>query len=541
MRRLHFFEEPKGVRIASQCIKIVEQPHGLDHILSVVRCKQQGVDRMKDERDESRFVRIEDIEINRSVQERDCVNLAVTEASIGQLRVHRALPQSRPRYAQRYSVTPENAGPFVARRLRYRAQSCRRSFLHTNDNLTTERKTFVTHLECSATGERYAADEIHNLSRVGKPLLVRYDLDGVKRALSKDELAKRPPDLWRYRELLPVRRKENIVSLGETMTPLVPLPGMAKKLRGGEILVKDEGRLPTGSFKARGLVMAVSMAKAFGIKHMAMPTNGNAGAALAAYASRCGIRTTIFCPQDTPEVNVSEIALQGASVYRVNGLIDDCGKIVAEGKAKTGWFDLSTLKEPYRIEGKKTMGLELAEQLGWQLPDVILYPTGGGTGLIGMWKAFAELEAIGFIGPARPRMVAVQAAGCAPMVRAYEDGVEHAPRRENAQTIASGIRVPQAGGDFLILRAVRESKGFAIALDDDKISSALNEVAREEGLLLCPEGAATYAAYKQSLSDGRVTKNDRVMLFNCATGLKYPLPPVTRTLDRHQPIDYAKL
>src|ERR1700733_6765201 len=541
MRRLHFFEEPKGVRIASQCIKIVEQPHGLDHILSVVRCKQQGVDRMKDERDESRFVRIEDIEINRSVQERDCVNLAVTEASIGQLRVHRAFPQSRPRYAPRYSVTPENAGPFVARRLRYRAQSCRRSFLHTNDNLTTERKTFVTHLECSATGERYAADEIHNLSRVGKPLLVRYDLDGVKRALSKDELAKRPPDLWRYRELPPVRRKENIVSLGETMTPLVPLPKLAAKLGVGEILIKDEGRLPTGSFKARGLVMAVSMAKALGIAHMAMPTNGNAGAALAAYATRCGIRTTIFCPADTPEVNVSEIELQGATVYRVNGLIDDCGKIVGEGKAKAGWFDTSTLKEPYRIEGKKTMGLELAEQLGWDVPDVIFYPTGGGTGLIGMWKAFSELEAIGFIGAKRPRMVAVQAAGCAPMVRAFENGTEHAPRWEDAHTIASGIRVPQAVGDFLILRVVRESKGFAIAVTDEAISAALNEVAREEGLLLCPEGAATYAAYQQSLADGRVSKSDRVMLFNCATGLKYPLPPVTRTLDRHQPIDYAKL
>ncbi len=323
-------------------------------------------------------------------------------------------------------------------------------------------------------------------------------------------------------------------------TPLIRLPKLAKKIGGGEIIVKDEGRLPTGSFKARGLVMAVSMGKALGIKHMAMPTNGNAGAALAAYATSCGIRTTIFCPADTPEVNVSEIELQGATVYRVNGLIDDCGKIVGEGKAKAGWFDTSTLKEPYRIEGKKTMGLELAEQLGWDVPDVIFYPTGGGTGLIGMWKAFAELEAIGFIGSKRPRMIAVQASGCAPMVRAFEAGTEHAPRWEDAHTIASGIRVPQAIGDFLILRAVRESKGFAIAVEDEKISAALNEVAREEGLLLCPEGAATYAAYKESLADGRVTKNDRVMLFNCATGLKYPLPPVTRTLDRHQPIDYAK-
>jgi len=413
--------------------------------------------------------------------------------------------------------------------------------LRYDENLTTERPTFVTHLECSQTGEHYAADQVHNLSRAGKPLLVRYDLAGVKKAISKEALAGRPPDLWRYREFLPVRRVADIVSLGEAMTPLLPLPKISTKLAGGEILVKDEGRLPTGSFKARGLVMAVSMAKAFGIKHMAMPTNGNAGAALAAYASRCGIKTTIFCPEDTPEVNVSEIGLQGASVYRVNGLIDDCGKIVAEGKAKIGWFDTSTLKEPYRIEGKKTMGLELAEQLGWTVPDVIFYPTGGGTGLIGMWKAFAELEAIGFIGAKRPRMVAVQASGCAPMVRAYEQGIEHAARWEDAQTIAAGIRVPQAVGDFLILRAVRESGGFAIAVPDEAIASGLEEIAREEGFLMCPEGAATYAAYRQSLADGRVTRNERVVLFNCATGLKYPLPPIRRTLDRHKPIDFAAL
>jgi threonine synthase len=376
-----------------------------------------------------------------------------------------------------------------------------------NDNLTIERPTFVTHLECAMEGDHYAADQVHNLSKAGKPLLVRYDLAGVKKALTKEALSQRPADMWRYRELLPVRKVSDIVSLGEVMTPLIRLPKLARKLGGAEIIVKDEGRLPTGSFKA----------------------------------TSCGIKTTIFCPADTPEVNVSEIELQGATVYRVNGLIDDCGKIVGEGKAKAGWFDTSTLKEPYRIEGKKTMGLELAEQLGWEVPDVIFYPTGGGTGLIGMWKAFAELEAIGFIGSKRPRMVAVQAAGCAPMVRAFEAGTEHAPRWEDAHTIASGIRVPQAVGDFLILRAVRESKGFAIAVSDEKISAALSEVARQEGLLLCPEGAATYAAYQQSLAEGRVAKTDRVMLFNCATGLKYPLPPVTRTLDRHKPIDYANL
>jgi threonine synthase len=408
-------------------------------------------------------------------------------------------------------------------------------------NLITDRPTFVTHLECSFTGERYPADQLHNLSRAGKPLLVRYDLAGVAKALSKAALAERPHDLWRYRELLPVRRLGDIVSLGEAVTPVVAMPKLAKALGSGEILVKDEGRLPTGSFKARGLVIAVSMAKALGVTHMAMPTNGNAGAALAAYATRAGIKTTVFCPEDTPEVNVSEIALQGASVYRVNGLIDDCGKIVGEGKDKVGWFDTSTLKEPYRIEGKKTMGLELAEQLGWQVPDVILYPTGGGTGLIGMWKAFAELEAIGFIGKKRPRMVAVQATGCAPMVRAYEAGEEHAPRFENAHTIAAGIRVPQAVGDFLILRAVRESGGFAIAVTDDAITAALDEVSRTEGFLMCPEGAATYAALKQGLADGRIRRDERAVLFNCATGLKYPLPPVHRTLDRTKPIDFAAL
>lgn len=413
--------------------------------------------------------------------------------------------------------------------------------MYDNDNLTAERPNFVSHLECAMTGEHYPADQIHNLSRAGKPLLVRYDLAGVAKALSKEMLAQRPPDLWRYRELLPVRDAANIVSLGETMTPIVRMPRLSAKLGGGEILVKDEGRLPTGSFKARGLVMAVSMAKALGITHMAMPTNGNAGAALAAYATRAGIKATIFCPEDTPVVNVSEIALQGATVYRVNGLIDDCGKIVGEGKAELGWFDTSTLKEPYRIEGKKTMGLELAEQLGWQVPDAIFYPTGGGTGLIGMWKAFAELEAIGFIGSKRPRMIAVQASGCAPMVKAFEAGDEHAPRWENAHTIASGIRVPQAVGDFLILRAVRESGGFAIAVDDDAITAALDEMAREEGFLQCPEGAATYAAYKQSRAEGRIARTDRVVLFNCASGLKYPLPKIERKLDRHQPIDYAAL
>jgi threonine synthase len=410
-----------------------------------------------------------------------------------------------------------------------------------DENLRAERPTFVTHLECLATSERNRAAELYNLSRAGKPLLVRYDLAGIRKALSKAALEQRPRDLWRDRELLPVRRVEHIVSLGETTTPLLAMPRLAGKLGMTQILVKDEGRLPTGSFKARGLVMAVSMAKALGVRHMAMPTNGNAGAALAAYASRAGIKSTIFCPDDTPEINVSEIALQGASVYRVNGLIDDCGRIVAEGKAKIGWFDSSTLKEPYRIEGKKTMGLELAEQLDWNVPDVILYPTGGGTGLIGMWKAFAELEAIGFIGAERPRMVAVQAAGCAPMVRAWEEGTEHAQRWEDAHTIAAGIRVPQALGDFLILRAVRDSGGFAIAVADEAIAAAVDEVERNEGVLLCPGGGGTYHAMQAEHNEQRNHRNEKEVLYNCATGLKYPLPPVQRRLDRFKPIDFEAL
>src|SRR5271169_613912 len=406
----------------------------------------------------------------------------------------------------------------------------------------SELPTFVTHLECSLTGERYAADTLQTLSRAGRPLLVRYDLDGVRQALDRQALSGRPQSLWRYRELLPVRRPENVLSLGEVITPLIPLSRIAARLgKGGEILVKDEGRLPTASFKARGLALAVSMAKELGVETMAMPTNGNAGAAMAAYCARAGIKSYVFCPDDTPAVNIREIAMQGAEVFLVNGLIDDCGRLVAEGEKAVGWFNCSTLREPYRIEGKKTMGIELAEQLGWELPDAIFYPTGGGTGIIGMWKAFDELEKIGWIGPKRPRMVVVQATGCAPMVKAWQDGVEHATRWENAHTFAAGIRVPQGIGDFLILRAVRESGGFAIAVDDDTIARAWGQVAKEEGLLLCPEGAATYAAYEQALADGRVRPDEQVVLFNCASGLKYPMPEAGVRLKLGAPVDWAQL
>jgi len=405
-------------------------------------------------------------------------------------------------------------------------------------NTTTDRKTYVTNLQCSITGESYEADVLHGLSRAGRPLLVRYDLAALKSALTRDELAARPTDLWRWRELLPVRRTENIVSLGEIETPLLAIP---KSAGSPNVLVKDEGRLPTGSFKARGLVMAVAMAKELGVTRIAMPTNGNAGAALAAYATRCGIETIVFCPEDTPEINVREIALQGARVYRVNGLIDDCGAIVGKGAAEGRWFDFSTLKEPYRIEGKKTMGLELAAQFGWKLPDAIFYPTGGGTGLIGMWKAFDELEQLGWIGSERPRMYAVQASGCAPIVRAFEAGEEHAERWEDAATVAAGIRVPKAVGDFLILRAVRESGGKALGVGDPAILKAVDDCAKKDGLLLCPEGGATLAAYREALRTGEVDEDERVVLFNCATGLKYPMPAADAAIDRFAPIDFDAL
>jgi threonine synthase len=402
-----------------------------------------------------------------------------------------------------------------------------------------DRPTFVTHLECGLKGDRYPADEVHGLSQAGRPLLVRYDLPALARSISKQELAARPPGLWRYREFLPVRHSRNIVTLGEVETPLVYVPRL--QAGRGALWVKDESRLPTGSFKARGLCLAVSMAKELGIRKVAMPTNGNAGAALAAYATRAGIEAYVFCPQDTPEINVREIAAQGAKVWRVNGLINDCGKIVAAGKDPMGWFDFSTLKEPYRIEGKKTMGLELADQLGWKMPDVILYPTGGGTGLIGMWKAFAELQAIGWLTGKLPRMVAVQASGCAPIVRAFEAGSEHAEPWTGAQTIAYGIRVPAAVGDFLILQAVRASGGFAVAVDDEAILAARQQAAEQEGLLLCPEGAATLAAYQQEVASGRISPDETAVLFNCASGLKYELPPMTRTLDCTRPIDFSQL
>ena len=386
---------------------------------------------------------------------------------------------------------------------------------------------FVTHLECSATAERHEAGRLHNLSAAGKPLLVRYDLDRIR--LTREELAARPAGMWKWREFLPLPDGVEPVSLGEPETPLVALENIGASAGARAPIVKDEGRLPTGSFKARGLAMAVSMAKHFGVTRIALPTNGNAGAALAAYGARAGMKCLVICPAETPSINVEETAAYGAEVIVADGQIDECGKIIAEGAAQSRWFDCSTLKEPYRIEGKKVMGLELAEQLGWKLPDVIFYPTGGGTGLIGMWKAFDELEAVGLIGPKRPRMIAVQASGCAPIVRAFEDGDDHAERWEGAATMATGIRVPKAIGDFLILRAVRGSGGAAIAVEEIDIAAAVTEAARDDGFLLCPEGGAVLAAWRKALESGLVGKDETCVLFNCANGNKYPLAGQARS------------
>ncbi|MBS3823406.1 MAG: threonine synthase [Wenzhouxiangellaceae bacterium] len=379
---------------------------------------------------------------------------------------------------------------------------------------------YVSHLECSLEGREYPAGEIYRLSDAGRPLLVRYRLDEIAAAVDRDEVDMREGGFYKWRELLPPGDFERVPRLGEIDTPLMPLAA------DPNVIVKDEGRLPTGSFKARGLALAVAMARELGLNKLCMPSNGNAGAALAAYATRAGMRSLVYCPADTPRMNIDETRLCGAEVVEVDGYIDDCGKLLAERAQREGWFDVSTLKEPYRLEGKKTMGLELAAQWGWRLPDAIFYPTGGGTGLIGMWKAFAEMQELGWIDGPLPKMIAVQADGCAPMVRAWEAGEEFAQRWENASTIAAGIRVPQAVGDFLILRAVRESGGRAIAVSEDEIDRSWKSLATEEGILMCPEGAATHAAWQRMTEAGEIDPVEQVVLFNCATGLKYTLPEV---------------
>jgi threonine synthase len=380
----------------------------------------------------------------------------------------------------------------------------------------------VTHLECAACGLRHEARRLHNLcSRCGKPLLVRYDLERAAASLTKEILQDRQADLWRYREVLPVERDENVVSLGEGYTPLVHASRLGKQLGLNELYIKDEGQNPTQSFKARGMTAAVSMARELGAKKLAVPSAGNAAGALAAYAARAGLEAHIFMPKDTPRANVIECEQTGAHVTLMDGLITDCGAEVGRRKEAEGWFDVSTLKEPYRIEGKKTMGYELAEQFDWQLPDVIVYPTGGGTGLIGMWKAFDEMQQMGWIGSKRPRMITVQAAGCAPIVRAFEEGKRFADEFPNAHTTASGLRVPKAIGDFMIIDALRASGGTAIAVTDEELIEATKEIGAAEGIFCAPEGAACLPALKQMMADGSIGSDECVVLFNTGSGVKY--------------------
>jgi threonine synthase len=380
----------------------------------------------------------------------------------------------------------------------------------------------VTHLECGLCGLQYEAQRLHNLcTACGKPLLVRYDLERAAMTLKKESLASRRADLWRYREVLPVENDNNIISLGEGWTPLLRVPRLERRVGIQELYIKDESQNPTQSFKARGMATAVSMAKELGVKKLAVPSAGNAAGALAAYAARAGLKSFIFMPRDTPRANVVECEQTGAQLTLMDGLITDCGAEVGRRKEKEGWFDVSTLKEPYRVEGKKTLGYELAEQMEWRLPDVIIYPTGGGTGLIGMWKAFDEMERMGWIGSKRPRMVTVQAEGCAPIVRAFEEGNRFADEFPNAATTASGLRVPKAIGDFLILDALRASGGSAVAVSDEELIAATREIGTVEGVFCAPEGAACLPALKKLIEAGEVNKRERVVLFNTGAGVKY--------------------
>ncbi|MCS6817468.1 MAG: threonine synthase [Blastocatellia bacterium] len=379
----------------------------------------------------------------------------------------------------------------------------------------------VTALVCSKCRRSYLPGRVYQLCECGKPLLVQYDLERAARTLTRSALAHRAPTLWRYREVLPVDDETAIVSLGEGFTPLLACPRLAARVGVRALFIKDESANPTGTFKARGMAVAVSMARQLGLKRLAVPSAGNAAGALAAYAARAGLDAYVFMPRDAPVANRREAEAYGACVVLVDGLITDCARRLAEEKAKHGYFDVSTLKEPYRVEGKKTMAYELVEQMEGEVPDVLLYPTGGGTGLIGMWKAFQEMEALGWIGAKRPRFFAVQASGCAPIVRAFLEGKSEAEEVHDAHTIASGLRVPRALGDFLILDILRRSGGGAIAVEDGEIREAMHELARVEGLFACPEGAACLPALKKLLAQGAIRPDERIVLFNTGSGLKY--------------------
>lgn len=401
---------------------------------------------------------------------------------------------------------------------------------------------FVTHLECSDSGEKYAHDRLHGLSKIGRPLLVRYALPAIGQAIDKATLRARPEGLWRYREFLPLPADATLITLGEAQTPLLRLGNDDTDRRQAKVMIKDEGRLPTGSFKARGMALAVTMAAHFGVKALSVPTAGNAGSAAAAYGARAGMTVFVFTPEDTPDMTVRETALYGARVYRVNGLIDVCGRIAREGSARFGWHDLTTLTEPYRLEGKKTMGLELAEQLDWKLPDVIYYPTGGGTGFIGMWKAFRELEAIGWLDGKMPRMVAVQADGCCPVKRAFEAGLDDIEEAwSDVDTEIHGVRVPKPLGGALILDVIRQSNGHAVSVSDEAAIEQRTRVAARHGINLCIEGAACIAAHQQDLVQQRVYPEEQVVIFNTALGLKTSMPSSDVRLDIQDEIDFESL
>jgi threonine synthase len=391
--------------------------------------------------------------------------------------------------------------------------------------------SYLTHLECGRCGRHYDSSVPQGLCECGSPLLARYDLAAVGAGLDRAELADRPPSLWRYHELLPVQAPAMVVTLGEGMTPLVPLPRLGEGWGLRSLAMKDEGLLPTGTFKARGAAVGVSRARELGVRRVAMPTNGNAGAAWATYAARAGIDALIVMPIDAPEITRAECAVAGARLYLVDGLIGDAGVLTAGAVAAQGYTDVSTLKEPYRLEGKKTMGLELFEQLGWRVPDVILYPTGGGVGLIGIYKALLECQAMGWLGATMPRLVAVQATGCAPIVRAWEEGATESRAWEKASTIAFGVTVPKPLGDFLILDALRRTGGCAVAVDDEQILAAQSRLATAEGAFVCPEGAACFAAAEQLRKDTWISEDDEVVVLNTGTGIKYP-----QTVRVHAPV-----
>ncbi len=381
---------------------------------------------------------------------------------------------------------------------------------------------FLIDLICTKTGKAYSKDRLWNLSPEAEaPFFARYDLDAVAKAMRREKLAARVPTMWRYAEVLPVENEQFQVSLGEGFTPLLQATSLGRKIGMPKLYIKDEGLNPTGSFKARGMSAAISKAAELGAQAIAIPSAGNAGGATAAYAARAGLPAHIFMPKDVPQANYIECKVLGAHVELIDGLISDCGKIVASRKEVEGWFDISTLKEPYRVEGKKTMGYELAEQFDWELPEVVIYPTGGGTGLIGMWKAFDEMEQMGWIGSERPRMISVQAEGCAPIVRAYRAGEEHAEPWTDAETIAAGLRVPAAVGDFLMLKAIRDSGGCALSVTDEELMASASKMAAAVGSFPAPEGAATLAALEKLIAQNLVNERERVVLFNTGTGLKY--------------------